>query len=448
MKHLFLNIFFTMIMFFSCAESKSSNEQLFYIDTHEVVSGETLKIKSDSLIDLDKNYTVSLINSNKDVIETYLPIVFKDYFIINRFLKQKITSLDNYSLLIKSEESSQTIPIQIMPSIIIESFCAKLNCQVMTGNILQNVSNRITVNTFKFKPIKFSYVIITPYQSFEKENVYNTPTEMDWMDNVVLQSVPEGISFYVARVDIKAYDNENNFVETSLPFKVVRPIEVKHFGKYELAEIYEPIPVTGCIPGTVGNNVQYSESESETRQNSVSVTINKNWSDSLSLSNSQSSNALCFVLRERSTLNFLHNASKELDDPGNLFLATSKESITNFLSILSLFIKPNSPSKKLKSKGALWIIIFFSLIKSKNSSAILSKLSLSTRNSSENPWILNASLGIFLLGLINLWKTFPVGIKSFVSIQAISTILWPSLNDKPVVSVSRKISFIFGYNKR
>ena len=35
-----------------------------------------------------------------------------------------------------------------------------------------------------------------------------------------------------------------------------------------------------------------------------------------------------------------------------------------------------------------------------------------------------------------------LGIKSFVSTQAISTILWPSWKESPVVSVSRKISYI------
>ena len=38
---------------------------------------------------------------------------------------------------------------------------------------------------------------------------------------------------------------------------------------------------------------------------------------------------------------------------GNLFLATSNESITNFLSIFSFFNKPSSPSKNPKSKEAL-----------------------------------------------------------------------------------------------
>ena len=52
-------------------------------------------------------------------------------------------------------------------------------------------------------------------------------------------------------------------------------------------------------------------------------------------------------------LNLLHNASREFDVPGNLFLATSSESITEILSINFFFISLSSPFKKLKSKFAL-----------------------------------------------------------------------------------------------
>ena len=80
-----------------------------------------------------------------------------------------------------------------------------------------------------------------------------------------------------------------------------------------------------------------------------------------------------------------HINLKEFEVPENLFLATSKESITNFLLIFSFPIDPNSPSKKPKSKEALWIIIFLSLIKLKNSSTTLSNVSLSLKNFSEKP---------------------------------------------------------------
>ena len=56
-----------------------------------------------------------------------------------------------------------------------------------------------------------------------------------------------------------------------------------------------------------------------------------------SLKSSQSNKALCLVLLDKSILNLLHNASKELDDPGNLFLATSRESTTSFWLIIFLY---------------------------------------------------------------------------------------------------------------
>ena len=52
-------------------------------------------------------------------------------------------------------------------------------------------------------------------------------------------------------------------------------------------------------------------------------------------------------------LNLLHKASNELETPGNLFLATSRESITKFLSISFFFIDLSSPFKKLRSNEAL-----------------------------------------------------------------------------------------------
>ena len=68
------------------------------------------------------------------------------------------------------------------------------------------------------------------------------------------------------------------------------------------------------------------------------------------------------VLFDKSILNFLHNESKELEDPGNLLLASSNESMTIFLSILSLLISPSSPFKKLKSKGVIKDVKFLTYI--------------------------------------------------------------------------------------
>ena len=97
--------------------------------------------------------------------------------------------------------------------------------------------------------------------------------------------------------------------------------------------------------------------------------------------------------------NLLHNESREFDDPGNFFLATSKESIISVFWILGLLILNNSLSKKFRSKGALWIMIFFSLIKLKNSSEICENVGFVDKKSSENPWTLKASSETFFLDL-------------------------------------------------
>jgi len=95
---------------------------------------------------------------------------------------------------------------------------------------------------------------------------------------VVFNPIPEDQQSYVTGVRVMAFDEEGRYAETALPIGVHRPIEVVYDGKYELAERYEPVPVSGCIPGGVGNSVSYSESTTETRTQSVSVTISSNWS--------------------------------------------------------------------------------------------------------------------------------------------------------------------------
>ena len=307
----YIHTLLLLSLFLSCAESDYKSNKKFFINKSEITSGEILKINSYEEIDSSKDYVVQLINSQKEIIESYFPVIYDNYFIVNRFLNHEINSLENYSILIKSDNSSQDIPIQIMPSVIVESFCGENNCDVLSGNVLEGIANTIKISTLKIRPAKFIYTITTPYQTIKRENKYNTPTNKDWLSGIRFQVVPEDISFYIAKIDIEVYDDEGYYVETSLPFKVVRPIEVKHFGKYELAEVYEPVPVTGCIPGSIGSNVQYSESESETRQNSVSMTIDRNWSDSFSLTESVGNSEGVTVGETKGTVNSSSISSSE-----------------------------------------------------------------------------------------------------------------------------------------
>ena len=89
---------------------------------------------------------------------------------------------------------------------------------------------------------------------------------------------------------------------------------------------------------------------------------------------------MCFSLFELSILNLLHRASKLIPEPGNLFLARSSVSTVFSLFISGLPAMDSSLFKCEISNSALCIIIFLSLIKFKNSSAISKNFFLSDKN--------------------------------------------------------------------
>ena len=277
----------TLFFFVSCAENKEIDNNLFYLENNRIASGENITILSTSLSSLESTYYVSLIDSQKNIVKSYIPFVENNSLVLTRFSLQDTLHYKNYKLLITSDNYTQEIPVETSPSIIIKSVCNTNDCNSLTGNILGSIPQKITVETHKLISDRFVYKITTPSNTYEVVNEYRSPTNIDYVENIVFESVPEDLSFYIALIEVTAVSEDGDLIKNILPIKVVRPLEIKHFGESELAEVYEPVPVTGCIPGSVGNNVQYSESSSETRQNSVSVNVSNSWSDSMSSSLSE-----------------------------------------------------------------------------------------------------------------------------------------------------------------
>ena len=268
---------------FGCAENYEQKKLLVSLEK-EVYSGKQIAISYTQNLDFDRVY--GKLKSGNQTIENYGTQAYGDYFFINRFLNSDIDYGKSYyiELLFESESIQKllTIPLNIQPSVIINSFCVTDRCSSLTGNIVQNTYSKIKISTYKITAKKITYDFITPYESFTVVHEFVNPVDEDWVENVVFNNVPLEYSSYIATVLITVEDFEGNFAETSLPFRVVRPLEVKHFGKYELAEVYEPVPVTGCIPGSVGNTVQYTESTSETTSSSTSSTTSDTTSRSCS----------------------------------------------------------------------------------------------------------------------------------------------------------------------
>jgi hypothetical protein len=286
MKKIVLSIMYIASIFLlSCSSPSNENNKMSVdLDNKLLISGQNVKINYDSTFDY-ASVVVKLKSLGSDnTIETYDVQDYSGSYVISRFLNKDVSYNDSYyfEVLFYSNASSEVniVDINIAPSVIVKSLCASTQCETLSGNVVQNTVNTVKVSFFKFAPIKIEYLITTPNDTYKFDHEFTSPVDEDWLGNLVFNSVPEDTSSYINNIAIIAYDEDGNVVETSLPFRVVRPIEVKHFGAYELAETYEPIPVTGCIPGSIGNNVQYSESESEMRQNSVSVAVSNNWNNS------------------------------------------------------------------------------------------------------------------------------------------------------------------------
>jgi hypothetical protein len=195
------------------------------------------------------------------------------------------------------EGPEQRINLQVDPSIIIETLEPfNADCGAPAVRVIPGIPYRMKVQVTGLRATRFDYEFaqvnnVDSVSRFVHEFSSDQPTTEDAVgesaEMIVFNAIPENQQSYITGIRVVAYDDEGKFVETALPISVHRPIEVKYDGSYELAERYEPVPVSGCIPGSVGNQVSYSESSIETRTQSVSMTVSNSWTNSAGRSVSQ-----------------------------------------------------------------------------------------------------------------------------------------------------------------
>lgn len=273
-----------------CASEIQSIEKLeIKTDKNDYVIGESMTVKYNNINAQDK-LKISIIDNYKNVIKDYSALNgVNNNVYISRILDGIKENIDINNLYMKYDivnDKSQVLQtyyskLNIMPSISIVSICSSNLCEGVSGNIIEDIPFKIKIKTFGnlFNEFRYS-IFINDKLFYEKNQNIGSYTDFDVLQNVKMPIISEKDSSYIALIKITALDNNNittNFAETVFPIRVVRPIEIKYFGRYELAQTYEPIPVTGCIPGTLSSRVEYSESTSETRQNSISIVIGKDF---------------------------------------------------------------------------------------------------------------------------------------------------------------------------
>jgi hypothetical protein len=93
-------------------------------------------------------------------------------------------------------------------------------------------------------------------------------------------SVPVGSNGFRTSISIDAVGTDGAEHHLELPLVVRQPLQVFFPAPTEIAEIYPPELVSGCIPGgKSGMEVTYSESKAETRTRSVTSTETDGWTE-------------------------------------------------------------------------------------------------------------------------------------------------------------------------
>ena len=188
----------------------------------------------------------------------------------------------------------QQLALDVAPSILIEEFQPiDAECGAPALRVLPGLAYQLGVRVVGAAPVKFTYEIGRANEQPLKviEHLYDAPVDSDRVgdiESLIFNSINQEEQFYVTSIRIIAEDADGERLENILPVSVHRPIEVIHSSKKYMAERFEPVPVSGCKPGTLGGRVTYSESKSEYRQHQVSVTVARNWTNSQGIATSSS----------------------------------------------------------------------------------------------------------------------------------------------------------------
>jgi hypothetical protein len=213
------------------------------------------------------------------------------------------------------------------------------DCGAPAVRALPGIPYRLTVRATGLSPTRYEYQIgkINGDAGVSRYNhTFTAPVADDLIggegEPVFFNPVPDGERFYVTSLKVIAYDDEKGLsAETAWPISVHRPLEVVYDGKRDLAEHYEPEPVSGCIPGTLGTRVSYSESKSEYRQRTVSVTVNQGWVRSQGQNLSRRwSEGISEGQSQSQSLSSSTNESEELSESMGLSYNSSNSNNVNF----------------------------------------------------------------------------------------------------------------------
>lgn len=300
-------------MLTSCAQASKHEESVFYLDKQTFKSGEVVELiyeppenaafVSAEIVDPVTNITVekykelSVNDENRYVIQRIFNTHYNNYG--KSFLR--LSFLDDN----KSKIKSQIAEVSLDKSLAVKSICASENCESFSGNIIQGVSNKVSLVSKGYAISEYKATV--SYKSAEtnedfyyllsQENFDTPRSQIEF--TVTLPDVPDYIQFYTANILIET-NMLTEKIDSTILLKVARPIEVINDNTTYEAQIFSPEPMSGCIPGALGTNVTYQDTSVETRQQSVTITTNQSYTVGKGITQSNSASESLGVSRSSS----------------------------------------------------------------------------------------------------------------------------------------------------
>ncbi|MCC7536471.1 MAG: hypothetical protein IT379_09665 [Deltaproteobacteria bacterium] len=197
------------------------------------------------------------------------------------------------------EDTWPTVEVRVKPSLVVTAFHPQdetwtASCVTTSARMLNRLPYRLRVEAVGFDPVDFEYTVSAglltegdePSGTTEPSVFRHVATGRSDLlgaagERIAFADVPYAIDRFRGSIAVEATDASGTRRALFLPVLVHRPLEVRYDGNVRVAQIYEPVPVSGCIPGgTNGRDVTYSESTSETRSRTFSVGWTTNWTES------------------------------------------------------------------------------------------------------------------------------------------------------------------------
>jgi hypothetical protein len=190
---------------------------------------------------------------------------------------------------------------QVMPSLVITDLRAsgegasgerfESDCNFTGTRLINFVPYRMQVEAVGFEPESFTYTVSAGMMG-QTGSPESEPTTIDHPASSGIDSlgeievfrfaeVPMGVPVYRASVSVDAMASDGRHYEQFMMVTVHQPVWVRYLGGVDLAEIMEPIPVSGCMWGDInGMNVTYSETTSDIRSITSAETYTQGWTES------------------------------------------------------------------------------------------------------------------------------------------------------------------------